>query len=119
MTDRITPPRHAVRNYSIIDEQQAVLPLTSREVFFNFSVYESLKVISGRLLFFEDHVNRLFESARRLRIVHSFDAQLMHEALLELLKVDEVTDATVRIQLVGGEEPLLFMFLQALPLYSP
>lgn len=119
MTDRTNPTRHAVKNYVIIDEQQAVLPLTNREVFFNFSVYESLKVKAGRILFFEDHVTRLFDSARRLRIIHSFDGGLMRNALVELLRLDEVKDATVRIQLVGGEEPVLFMFLQTLPHYTP
>ncbi|MGM0431531.1 MAG: aminotransferase class IV [Spirochaetota bacterium] len=109
--------RHALRGYELIEEKDAVLPLSDREVFFNFSVYESIKVKEGIPLFFEDHVERLFESAARLEMAHSFEEGPLKAAVRRLLQADEVTQATLRIQLIGGGHPRLFGFLQSLPVY--
>jgi len=45
----------AVRNLDIISLQDAVLPISNKEVFFNFSVCESIKIIDSTAVFLEDH----------------------------------------------------------------
>jgi D-alanine transaminase/branched-chain amino acid aminotransferase len=109
--------KKALRGYEIIDEKDAVLPLTNREVFFNFSVYESVKVTGGVPVFIEDHLIRLFESAQRLRMHHGFGPEPLSRAVRRLVSSQELQQASVRIQLIGGEHPQLFAFIQDLPSY--
>jgi branched-subunit amino acid aminotransferase/4-amino-4-deoxychorismate lyase len=109
--------RKALRGYEVIEQRDAVLPLSNREVFFNFSVYESVKIKEGRALFIEDHLARLFESARRLRMEHQFRQDLLIESIEKLIEADSLQTASLRIQLIGGEEPQLFAFIQDLPVY--
>jgi len=109
--------RHAVRNLSVIPLKDAVLPVSVREVFFNFSVYESIKVVEGIPVFLKDHLERLLESAERLEISHSFSPEDISRMIYLLILTDSVTAATFRVQLIGGLVPMLFIFPQELPVY--
>ena len=109
--------RHAVRNLSVIPLKDAVLPVSVREVFFNFSVYESIKVIEGIPVFLKDHLERLLESAERLEIFHSFSPEDISRMIFLLIAKDSVTEAACRVQLIGGKDPVLFVFSQELPVY--
>lgn len=112
-----TTSRHAVCGYEIIDESEAKLPLSIREVFFNFSVYESIKVLEGVPVFIEEHIERLFESAARLRMDHAYESDRLIEAVMRLISLDRLDTASLRVQMVGGDHPYLFVFSQELPQY--
>ncbi|NQT58574.1 MAG: aminotransferase class IV [Bacteroidetes bacterium] len=116
-TQTTTLFRHAVRDLSVIPLKDAVLPVSVREVFFNFSVYESIKIIEGIPVFLRDHLERLLESANRLEINHSFSPEDISRMLFLLIMTDSVTTATFRVQLIGGQIPMLFIFPQDLPVY--
>jgi len=109
--------RHAVRDMSVIPLKDAVLPVSVREVFFNFSVYESIKVIEGIPVFLIDHLERLLDSADRLEIRHSFYPEAISRMIYLLISTDSVSAATFRVQLIGGLVPMLFIFPQELPVY--
>lgn len=109
--------KHAVRNGTIIPESEAVLPVTRREVFFNFSVYESLKVLRGTALFVSEHLDRLFDSARILELSHPFSREEIGESIDALVAKDELTEATIKLLVVGGEEPLYIVYSTSLPTY--
>ncbi len=111
-------PKHALNGYTLIPETEAVLPLRIREVFFNFSVYESIKIIESIPLFLQDHIDRLFTSAQELSMSHEFSSIPLTAAIHSLIDEDSLKDATLRIQLVGGDHPYLFVFSQDLPEYK-
>ncbi len=109
---------YAVRNCELIPEEEATVPVTRREVFYGFAVYESLKVLEGVPLFVEEHLDRLFESARVLRLVHSFSRGAIADSFRSLAEANELGDASIRMLLIGGEEPELFAYTAELPTYS-
>lgn len=109
--------KYAVKNGELIPERDAEVPVTVREVFFNFSVYESVKVIRGTAVFLEDHIERLLDSAQRLGIKHSFTEAIFTESMELLTSADSINRGTVRVQLIGGREPMFFMFHTPLPQY--
>ncbi len=109
--------KFAVKNLELVPESEARVPVSIREVFFNFSVYESLKVLKGVAVFLEDHLDRLLESASRLMIPHDYTRTLLGELVYKLIQADSIDRATLRIQLIGGSEPMLFIFYTDLPIY--
>jgi branched-chain amino acid aminotransferase len=118
MNNQGTPKfRHAVRDLTVIPLKDAVLPVSVREVFFNFSVYESIKVVEGIPVFLKDHLERLLESAERLDISHSFSPKDISRMISLLIMTDSVTAAAFRVQLIGGLVPILFIFPKELPIY--
>ncbi len=110
---------YAILNGELIDEKDAVVPVTRRELFFNFSIYESLKVTHSRALFVNDHVERFMESARILGMDHPNTFLKILDSIILLIRMNKAEEATVRLQMIGGNPPLLFIFLAPLPEYRP
>ncbi len=101
--------RSAIRNGVLIDESQAVLPVTCREVQNSFSVYEALRITDGHIVHLDDHLRRLAASCSDIALTHPFTDQLIESSLNELIRKDGIADATARILIVGGPEPLFFI----------
>ena len=51
--------KSAIKNGELIKEEDAVVSITSREVQCNFSVYEALRVLGGKVVHLIDHEKRL------------------------------------------------------------
>ncbi len=109
--------KYALRNLKLIEESQVVVPLTNREVFFTFSVYESLIYKNKILKDPDDHLERFIESAKRLRLVHAFKKAEILESIRLLVGKNDATNGTIKLQLIGGQNPLLFAFTTPLPVY--
>jgi len=108
---------HALRNGIIILEEEACLPITNREVQFGFSTYESLRVVESHPVHLEDHLIRLENSCKGIGLVHPFTHVELTDWVHELIRVDLLDEASVRILLVGGKEPLCFITSSALLTY--
>ena len=101
--------RSAIRNNEIIREEDAVIPVVSREVQFSFSVYEALRIISGHVVHLDDHLRRLESSCRAINLVHPFTDAMIEASINRLIENDGIKDATARIFIVGGSDPLFFV----------
>lgn len=99
----------AIRDKKIINKIEATLSITSPSLQYAFSVYESIKVIQSHPVYALDHIKRLFNSAEGINLVHPFSTEDILISIYELLKANEVKDASVRILLTGGDEPHLFI----------
>ena len=101
--------RNAVRNGVIVKEEDAVLPVTLREVQYSFSIYEALRVKNGKAVHLDDHLKRLKESADAISLVHPFTDEEISSSLEMLLKHDKVMECTVRIFVLGGSQAQYFI----------
>lgn len=99
----------AIKDKKIVRVEDATLAVTSTSLQYAFSVYESIKVIRSHPVYALDHIKRLFNSAKGINLEHPFSKEDIIIALYELLKANEVKEATVRILLTGGDEPHLFI----------
>ena len=88
---------------------QAVVPLTSIEYQYGFGVYESLRVVHGAIYFVEQHIERLMESARIIGLAHPFSPDDVGGALQELVEKTDSGTYNLKILLIGGNEPDLFI----------
>ncbi len=109
--------KYAIKNLELVLENEVMVPLTNREVFFTFSVYESLIYRKGVLKDPEAHLDRFLESARILRLSHPFHKEDILSSITLLVEKNEVPEGTIKLQLIGGQNPLLFAFTVPLPVY--
>lgn len=107
--------RHAVGNGRIIWEDEATVPVTMREVQSNFSVYEALRVLDKHVVHLSDHTKRLENSASFISL--PLPEVNWEEEINKLIDVDDITDATMRILVVGTKEPLWFITWSTLLTY--
>ncbi len=109
--------KYVLHNGALIAAEEAQLPISRREVLFSFGIYESLKVRAGVPLFVNEHLDRLSESARILDLQHSYDPDHFIEAIMRLVDANELDEATLRIQMFGGDEPFYYVVPFPLPHY--
>ena len=107
--------RHAIKNGGIILEENAVVNITLAPVQSNFSVYEALRVLNKHVVHLEDHVERLKNSAFSIGL--NLPKVEWKEEIDKLIEEDGITDATMRILVVGTEKPLWFITWNTLLTY--
>lgn len=101
--------RHASVNGKIVEATQASLSVTDRELQYGFGVYESIRITSGKIIYPAEHVERLFFSAQGIELRHSFEIPNVLRWMNELLLIDSLKEATLRILLLGGVKARLFI----------
>ncbi|MGN0906516.1 MAG: aminotransferase class IV, partial [Bullifex sp.] len=107
--------KSAIKNGEIIREEDALLPITLREVQCNYSVYEALRVLGGKAVHLADHEKRLRESASMLKM--DIPDLPLEDWIAKLVRHDGLSDVTMRILVVGGKAPQVFITYQELLTY--
>ncbi|MDI1256739.1 MAG: aminotransferase class IV [Flavobacterium sp.] len=81
-----------------LSEEQNVL-VNNRAFLYGDGVFETLKIVDGKILFFEDHYFRLMSSMRivRMEIPMTFTMEFLEEQILSLAKATNLT-ASARIR---------------------
>lgn len=93
--------QYALYNGTFLPLQKATISITDKSYFFDFAVYDSIKVIQGKLFFPEYHVKRLLESARLLELRHPFKKNQIVAWYQEVALKNKITDALLRAVLIG------------------
>lgn len=109
--------KRAICNGMLIDEKDAVVPITKRAVQYSFSVYEALRIINGHIVHFDDHFERLKDSACQIGLLFHYTEKELESALLLLIKEEGIKDCTARILVIGGDADSYFITYQDLLSY--
>ena len=89
-----------------IQDSDLQLSIYNRSFLYGDGVFETLKIVNGKILFFEDHYFRLMASMRiiRMQIPMSFTLEYLEEEILKLAIINNVTDsARVRFTVYRNE----------------
>ncbi len=81
-------------NGTILDTELQ-LSVSNRSFLYGDGVFETLKIVNSKILFFEDHYFRLMASMRivRMEIPMSFTMEYLEEQILNLAAVSNLLDA--------------------------
>lgn len=88
-------------NGDYVPYEQAVVPVEDRAFLFADGIYEVIRVYGRRPFDLEPHLNRLARSARELRLPAP-DLPWLTEVAAELIKRNQLTEATIYIQISRG-----------------
>lgn len=95
---------NAIFNGKIIQDSQATLPLSDKAVWFDFGVYESIKVIKGRPFFPDKHISRFFHSAALINLHIGFSQQEILNWVNQLITAEKLDNALLRMSAFGDTE---------------
>lgn len=109
---------HAIKNGKLVKIDDATVNITKREVQFSYSIYESLRVIDARAVFFEDHMKRLRGSAEGLQMNINYTSEQIKSWVKLLIKSDDIDRASIRILVVGGNESEIFITASPILFYD-
>lgn len=101
--------KYVIHNGKLIKADKAKISIDNIEFTYGFAVYENLKVRDGKVYFLVEHVERLFHSAGIIGLKHNFTSDKIEEWILLLIKKNKIESANIKVLLIGGREPDLYI----------
>jgi branched-chain amino acid aminotransferase len=84
---------------------QAAIPVDDLAILRGIGVFDLMRTYNGRILFLKEHVDRLFDSARRIGLGLPWSAAEVHRVVVDTLSRNHLEEANVRIVVTGGSSP--------------
>ena len=97
------------KNGQILPINEATIPIENIEYSYGFGVYETIKVRNGVLYFASQHIDRLFKSAEIIGLFHPYGKAQIKTYLEDLIDKLKPESCNIKMLLIGGREPLLFI----------
>jgi D-alanine transaminase len=92
-------------NGRFVKKDEPIIRLEDRGLTFADGLFEVLRIIGGKVLFFDEHLGRMLRSAEFFGIPFSFDADEVLRTALELIDRNQVSDGEVYLELTRGVDP--------------
>lgn len=94
-------------NGEILEKEEATLPITNRGFTFGDAVFETIRVINGRVIFWEDHYFRLMASMRimRMEIPQEFSPENLETEIQNLVKENDLLEKAARVKFIVSRKP--------------
>jgi len=115
-------------NGELVDGEQAKVSVFDHGVLYGDGVFEGIRVYRGRIFQCDAHVDRLFDSARSIRLAIPYTKQEIVEAMAEAVRANGVTDGYIRLVVTRGPgtlglnpfhcpQPAMFVIADQIVLY--
>lgn len=87
-------------NGKILEEEEANISVLNRGFAYGDSVFETIRVVNGKIMFWEDHYFRLMASMRimRMEIPSSFSPEFLEKEISDIIEANELTNSPARIR---------------------
>lgn len=88
------------QNGTLIENDESKLSIFNRGFAYGDMVFETIRVINGKIMFWEDHYFRLMASMRimRMEIPASFSPEFLEEQILDLITANGLEKSPVRLK---------------------
>jgi len=93
-------------NGELVDEKDARLTVFDHGTLYGDGVFEGIRIYNSRIFQCQTHIDRLFESARRIRLSIEQTKQELVDAMYETLKANGIIDGYIRLVVTRGKGTL-------------
>ena len=89
-------------NGTLVDKEDAKLTVFDHGTLYGDGVFEGIRIYGGKVFELRAHVERLFESARQIRLAIPYTKQELGDAIYETLRANEIVDGYIRLVVTRG-----------------
>lgn len=93
-------------NGSYVDEAEAKVSVFDHGLLYGDGVFEGIRAYHGRVFRLDEHLERLYESAKSVLIDIGMSVEEMQEVVLETLRRNNLRDAYIRLVVTRGKGDL-------------
>lgn len=86
----------------LVDKEQAVVSVFDHGLLYGDGVFEGIRVYSGRVFLLKAHVERLYESAKAIRLTIPISPEEMTQAVKDTVAANNINDGYVRLIVTRG-----------------
>lgn len=90
----------------LVPKEQAVISVYDHGLLYGDGIFEGIRVYSGKVFRHKDHIDRLYESARAIRLEIPLTPEEMTKAVEETVAANKLTDGYVRLVVTRGSGSL-------------
>ncbi len=95
-------PRLIFMNDRLVPEAEATVSVFDHGLLYGDGVFEGLRSYAGKVFRLEAHLNRLWESARAIRLDIPMSKEAMAKAVVDTLAANSLVDGYVRLVITRG-----------------
>lgn len=114
----------------LVDEADAKISVFDHGLLYGDGVFEGIRVYSGRVFLHDEHLDRLYESARAIRLEIPFAASKLKQAVEETVAANKIGDGYIRLVVTRGagglgldirktSNPQIIIIADKIALYPP
>ena len=89
-------------NGQFLPEEEAKVSVFDHGLLYGDGVFEGIRVYGGNVFLHQQHIDRLYESAKAIRLVIPIDKAEMTKAVEETVKLNKIDDGYVRLVITRG-----------------
>ncbi len=94
--------RQVYINGTLRPEEQAVVSVFDHGLLYGDGVFEGIRVYNGNVFLLSEHIERLYESARAIRLEIPLAPSDMEDAVRQTVAANDLTDGYVRLVVTRG-----------------
>ncbi|HVW97920.1 MAG TPA: aminotransferase class IV [Mucilaginibacter sp.] len=94
--------RYVSVNNELIPVTDARIGVNDLAIHRGYGIFDYLKVINGRPIFIEDHLNRFYSSAKEMYLDVPLDRAQLKQAIISLMEKNEMPESGIKLLLTGG-----------------
>jgi len=111
-----------ILNDQLIDEDKAFIHVSDLALLRGYGVFDFFRLAGLQPLYFEDHIERFYSSADKLRLKCPIGRKRLKSMIFEIINVNKIQNSGIRIVLTGGASetgysignPTLFVMNEAI-----
>jgi len=96
------PMRKTWIDGTLVDQDQAKISVFDHGFLYGDGCFEGIRAYGGRIFKLRSHLERLYHSAEKLRLKPAFTLEEIDKAVRETIRVNELSDAYIRIVVSRG-----------------
>jgi branched-chain amino acid aminotransferase len=115
-------------NGEFVPEPDAKVSVFDHGLLYGDGVFEGIRFYNGRVFLFEEHLDRLYDSAKAILLAIPMERALLREAVLETCRQNNLRDGYIRLVITRGKgdlglnpnkckEPTIFIIATTIELY--
>ncbi|MFZ4484835.1 MAG: branched-chain-amino-acid transaminase [Chthoniobacterales bacterium] len=93
-------------NGQLVPKEEARVSVFDHGLLYGDGVFEGIRFYAGRVFRLEEHLDRLYRSARAIALEIPIDREAMSRAVLDTIRANEMLDGYVRLVVTRGEGSL-------------
>jgi len=113
---------------AFVNEPDAKVSVFDHGLLYGDGVFEGIRFYNGRVFLFDEHLDRLFDSAKAILLTIPLSREELHEAVLETCRQNKLRDGYIRLVVTRGKgdlglnpnkcsKPTIFIIAATIELY--
>lgn len=90
----------------LVDEKDAVVSVFDHGLLYGDGVFEGIRAYNGRVFLLDEHIDRLYDSAKAIALNIPMDKAQMAQSVVDTCKANAITDGYIRLVVTRGKGTL-------------